>query len=64
MFLSYVKTKKKFLFSEENRFIICFSLYVEKMYITKIHHEFEGDTFFPEVNYEEWNEVFAQKDKE
>lgn len=54
------KTKKKFLFSEENRFIICFP-YVEKMYITKIHHEFEGDTFFPEVNYEEWNEVFAQK---
>src|SRR5699024_9070024 len=35
--------------------------YVEKMYITKIHHEFEGDTFFTEVNYEEWNEVFAQK---
>ncbi|EZX31342.1 dihydrofolate reductase, partial [Staphylococcus aureus C1894] len=31
--------------------------YVEKMYITKIHYEFEGDTFFPEVNYEEWNEV-------
>jgi dihydrofolate reductase (trimethoprim resistance protein) len=31
--------------------------YVEKMYITKIHHEFEGDTFFPEVSYEEWNEV-------
>ncbi|WP_312582956.1 dihydrofolate reductase, partial [Staphylococcus aureus] len=28
-----------------------------KMYITKIHYEFEGDTFFPEVNYEEWNEV-------
>ncbi|MGI2236882.1 dihydrofolate reductase, partial [Staphylococcus cohnii] len=21
------------------------------------HYEFEGDTFFPEVNYEEWNEV-------
>ena len=31
--------------------------YVEKMYITKIDYAFEGDTFFPEVNYEEWDEV-------
>lgn len=30
---------------------------VEKMYITKIHEEFDGDTFFPEVNLKEWNEV-------
>lgn len=33
--------------------------HVEKMYITKIHHEFEGDTFFPEVNYEDWKEVLV-----
>lgn len=35
--------------------------YVEKMYMTKIHHEFEGDIFFPEVNVEEWNEVSVKK---
>lgn len=27
---------------------------VNEMYITKIHHEFEGDTFFPEFNEAEW----------
>jgi dihydrofolate reductase (trimethoprim resistance protein) len=29
--------------------------------LTKIHHEFEGDTFFPEVNYGNWNEVSVEK---
>lgn len=36
---------------------------VEKMYITKIHEEFEGDTFFPEVNLSEWNEVSVKRKK-
>lgn len=31
------------------------------MYITKIHHEFEGDIFFPEVNFDEWKEVSVEK---
>lgn len=35
--------------------------YVDKMYITKIHHEFEGNTFFPEVNYDEWKETSVVK---
>ncbi|WKA54993.1 dihydrofolate reductase [Planococcus shixiaomingii] len=34
--------------------------YVEKMHITKIHHEFDGDTFFPEVDFKEWQEVSAE----
>ncbi|MCD7937259.1 MAG: dihydrofolate reductase, partial [Tannerellaceae bacterium] len=30
----------------------------DKMYLTHIHHTFEtADTFFPEINYAEWNEV-------
>ena len=29
---------------------------VEKIYLTKVHHSFEGDTFFPELS-EEWKEV-------
>ncbi|MEH6942622.1 dihydrofolate reductase [Bacillus sp. JJ722] len=33
----------------------------DKLYITKIHHAFEGDTFFPEIDYSEWNEVFVEQ---
>lgn len=37
-----------------------------KMYITKVHHNFEGDTFFPEVDYKKWeinyeSEMFFDK---
>ncbi|MCU6792596.1 DfrD/DfrG/DfrK family trimethoprim-resistant dihydrofolate reductase [Paenibacillus sp. WQ 127069] len=35
--------------------------YVEKMYVTEIHHEFEGDTFFPIVDFDEWKEVSVEK---
>lgn len=35
--------------------------YVDKMYITKIHHKFNGDTFFPEVDFDEWIEISVKK---
>jgi hypothetical protein len=31
------------------------------MYITKIHYEFEGDTYFPEFDIDQWMEVFVEK---
>lgn len=31
------------------------------MYLTWIHHDFEGDTFFPEFNNEEWTETAREK---
>jgi hypothetical protein len=31
--------------------------YVDKLYITKIHHAFEGDTFFPEIDMTNWKEI-------
>jgi dihydrofolate reductase len=31
--------------------------YASKLYITKIEHEFDGDTFFPRVNLDEWKQV-------
>ncbi len=38
-----------------------FMPYVSKMYITKIHHEFEGDTFFPELDRNEWKEISVER---
>ncbi|WP_106767744.1 dihydrofolate reductase [Paenibacillus faecalis] len=29
----------------------------DKLYVTFIDHEFEGDTFFPEVKWDEWKSV-------
>lgn len=29
----------------------------DKLYLTFVHHEFEGDTFFPRFKKEEWQEV-------
>lgn len=26
----------------------------DRLYMTHIYHEFEGDTFFPKINWEEW----------
>jgi len=30
---------------------------VNTMYITWVHKEFNADTYFPEINFDEWNEV-------
>jgi dihydrofolate reductase len=29
---------------------------VERLYLTMVHHEFDGDAYFPEINFSEWNE--------
>ncbi|ADX67358.1 MULTISPECIES: dihydrofolate reductase [Weeksella] len=31
--------------------------FADKIYLTEVHHEFEGDTFFPEIDDEKWVEV-------
>ncbi len=36
---------------------------VDRIYLTKIHHSFEGDTFFPDLNMNEWN-IIDQRDFE
>ena len=33
----------------------------DKLYVTVIHHEFEGDTFFPEIDWTKWKEVFVEQ---
>ena len=25
-----------------------------KLYLTKVHHSFDADTFFPEIDFSEW----------
>ncbi len=54
--------------SEEENFIIggatIYKLlmpYANKMYITKINEEFEGDVYFPQIDSNVWQEVERQK---
>jgi len=35
--------------------------FANKLYLTKIHKSFEADTFFPEINFDEWN-LIEQED--
>ena len=58
----------KYINSEEENFIIggatiyrLLMPYANKMYITEIDQEFEGDVSFPEINKEEWNIVETEK---
>jgi dihydrofolate reductase len=34
---------------------------VDKLYYTKVHHHFEADTFFPEINFSEWELISTKK---
>lgn len=57
-------TLKPYIDSREEYFVIgggeIYSLllpYVKKMYLTKVHEEFNGDTSFPNFNENEWQVV-------
>jgi dihydrofolate reductase len=30
---------------------------VDRMYITQVHAEVDGDAYFPEVNWDDWEEI-------
>lgn len=31
--------------------------HIQRIYLTIVHHEFEGDAYFPELNMKEWHEI-------
>lgn len=35
--------------------------HVNKMYVTEINQDFEGDTFFPKINLDVWEETKREK---
>ncbi len=58
----------KYIKSEEEHFVIggatIYKLlmpYCNKMYITKINANFEGDVYFPEIKKEEWKVLKVEK---
>ena len=58
----------KYINSEEENFIIggatiyrLLMPYANKMYITEINQEFDGDVSFPEINRDEWEVIDIEK---
>ncbi len=54
----------KFLEKEKEAFIIGgaeiykqFLAYSDKLYLTIIEHQFSGDTYFPEIDWQKWDKV-------
>lgn len=63
-----IKLLERYINSEEENFIIggatIYKLlmpYVQKIYLTLIHKEFEGDVYFPEIKKEEWKIIDREK---
>ncbi len=63
-----IEQLKPYIKSKEENFVIggasIYQLlipYANKMYITKIHHSFEGDTFFPKIDEAQWKIVAKEK---
>lgn len=34
---------------------------IERLYLTIIHHKFDGDAYFPQIDDADWQEVFRQR---
>lgn len=32
-----------------------------KLYLTRVHHSFEADTFFPEIDFSKWKAVYSEE---
>lgn len=65
---SQAEILNSFLDQEEEAFIIggaeiyrLFLPYSDKLYLTIIDHEFSGDTYFPKIDWQNWNSVLEKK---
>lgn len=61
---------QEYIESKEENFVIGGAMiynllmpYVNKMYVTELHKDFEGDTFFPKINSDIWKEISREKGK-
>lgn len=66
--LSDISMLKKYIESDEENFIIggatiyrILMPYANKLYLTKIYKEFEGDVYFPEIKENEWKIIEKEK---
>ncbi|MBS4190920.1 dihydrofolate reductase [Bacillus sp. FJAT-49705] len=35
--------------------------FTDRLYLTRIYHQFEGDTYFPEINFLDWELISKEK---
>lgn len=61
---------QEYIDSKEENFVIGGAMiynllmpYVNKMYVTELHKDFEGDAFFPKINSDIWKEISREKGK-
>lgn len=62
---------QEYMEDEEEHFVIGGAIiynqlmpYCKKMYVTQLDKDFEGDTIFPKINEEDWEEVSREKGPE
>lgn len=58
---TYVKSKEEYFVIGGEKIYKMLMPLSQKMYITRIYENFEGDTFFPDINEEEWKLTKKEK---
>lgn len=53
----YIESKKEYFVIGGGEIFTLLMPYVEKIYLTIIHHDFKGDTFFPPYDLKQWKVI-------
>lgn len=62
--LEYCKDEKEIFFIGGGQVYNAVIDDIDKLQITRVHHSYEGaDTFFPEINFDEWSLINEEKHK-